>query len=80
MNEYKGILFDMAVTVCDRALEMCPICGVSLKAPATAPAANETIHRNFKDPAASEGSEEDKLNAFRQVRDEIKNWIEQTFK
>lgn len=80
MNEYRGILFDMAVTVCDRALEVCPICGVSLKAPATAPAAKETIHRNFRDPAAAEGSEEDQLNAFRQVRDEIKNWIEQTFK
>ena len=80
MNEYKGILFDLAVTVCDKAKEMCPICGVSLKAPATAPAAKETIHKNFKDPAAAEGSEEDQLNAFRQARDEIKNWIEQTFK
>jgi arsenate reductase len=79
MKEYRGTLFDLAVTVCDKAKEMCPICGVSLKAPATAPAAKETIHRNFKDPAAAEGSEEDQLNAFRQVRDEIKNWIEQTF-
>ena len=80
MNEYRGILFDLAVTVCDKAKEMCPICGVSLKAPAAAPAAKETIHRNFKDPAGAEGSEEDQLNAFRQARDEIKNWIEQTFK
>jgi arsenate reductase len=80
MKEYRGTLFDLAVTVCDKAKEMCPICGVSLKAPAMAPAAKETIHRNFKDPAAAEGSEEDQLNAFRQVRDEIKNWIEQTFR
>jgi arsenate reductase len=80
MNKYKGTLFDLAVTVCDKAKEMCPICGVSLKAPATAPSAKETIHRNFKDPAAAEGSEEDQLNAFRQSRDEIKDWIEQTFK
>jgi len=80
MNEYRGFLFDLAVTVCDKAREMCPICGVSLKAPATGPAAKETIHRNFRDPAAAEGSEEDQLDAFRQVRDEIKNWIEQTFK
>ena len=80
MNEYRGILFDLVVTVCDRALEMCPICGVSLKAPAHAPAAKETIHKNFKDPASAEGSEEDQLNAFRQARNEIKNWIEQTFK
>ena len=80
MNEYRGTLFDLAVTVCDKAKEMCPICGVSLKAPATSPTAKETIHRNFKDPAAAEGSEEDQLNVFRQVRDEIKNWVEQTFR
>jgi arsenate reductase (thioredoxin) len=79
MNEYRGILFDLAVNVCDKAKEMCPICGVSLKAPATAPAAKETIHKNFKDPATAEGSEEYQLNAFRQARDEIKNWIMQTF-
>lgn len=80
MNQYRGTLFDLAVTVCDKAKEMCPICGVSVKAPATAPAAKETIHKNFKDPAAAEGSEEDQINAFRQARDEIKDWIEQTFK
>jgi arsenate reductase (thioredoxin) len=80
MNEYKGVLFDLTVTVCDKAKEMCPICGVSLRAPAHAPAARETIHKNFKDPATAKGSEKDQLNAFRQARDEIKNWIEQTFK
>jgi arsenate reductase len=80
MNEYKGILFDLAVTVCDKAKEICPICGVSLKAPATAPAAKETIHRMFKDPAAAGGSEEDQINVFRQARDEMKDWIAQTFK
>lgn len=80
MNQYRGTLFDLAVTVCDKAKEMCPICGVSVKAPATAPAAKETIHKNFKDPAAAEGSEEDQINAFRQARDEIKDWIERTFK
>jgi arsenate reductase len=33
----------------------------------------------FKDPAVAEGSEEDQINAFRQARDEIKDWIAQTF-
>jgi arsenate reductase len=80
MNEFRVILFDLAVTVCDKAKEMCPICGVSLKASVNAPAARETIHMNFKDPAVAEGSEEDQLSAFRQSRDEIRNWIEQTFK
>jgi arsenate reductase len=80
VNEYRGILFDLAVTVCDKAKEMCPICGVSLRAFSTAPAAKETIHRTFKDPADARGTEEDQLNAFRQARDELKDWIAQTFK
>jgi arsenate reductase len=79
MNEYQGILFDVAVTLCDEAKESCPICGVSLEALISAPAAKRTIHKTFKDPATMEGSEEDQLAAFRQVRDEIRNWIDQTF-
>ena len=79
MDEYRGTLFDIAVTVCDKAKEMCPICGVGIKAPANAPVAKETIHRNFRDPASAGGSDEDQLNAFRLARDSIKNWIEETF-
>ena len=72
IDKYRGILFDIVVTVCDKAKEMCPICGVSLQVPTKTPAAKETIHRTFRDPAIAEGSEEEQLNAFRQVRDEIK--------
>ncbi len=78
MSEYRGILFDLVVTVCDKAKEACSICGISLKAPAIAPAAKKAIHKTFKDPAAATGSEEEQFNAFRQVRDEIKEWIIQT--
>jgi arsenate reductase len=79
MDEFRGILFDIAVTVCDKAKEMCPICGVSLDAPANTPAAKETIHKTFRDPALAEGSEEEQLIVFRLVRDEIKEWIARTF-
>lgn len=80
LDGYRGILFDLAVTVCDKAKEACPICGISLKAPETAPATRKAIHKTFKDPAAvAEGSEEGQLNVFRQVRDEIRNWIVETF-
>jgi len=79
MDELKGVLFDLAVTVCDEAKEACPICQVSIQPQATTPAARKTIHRTFKDPATARGSEEDQLNAFRQVRDEIKDWINQAF-
>ena len=79
MDEFRGILFDIAVTVCDKAKEMCPICGASLEAPAKAPAARETIHKTFRDPAEAEGSEEEQLGVFRLVRDEIREWIARTF-
>lgn len=75
MDEYRGVLFDLAVTVCDKVKEACPICGISLKAPATAPAAKKVIHKAFNDPAIAEGPEEEQLNVFRQVRDEIRSWI-----
>lgn len=79
MDEYRGILFDLAVTVCDKAKEACPICGISLKAPATEPAAKKAIHKTFIDPATAEGSEEEQLKVFRQMRDEIKSWITEAF-
>jgi arsenate reductase len=79
MNEYRGILFDVVVTVCDKAKEACPVCGVSLEAPVSAPAAKMTIHKTFKDPADANDSEKDQLDLFRQVRDEIRNWIIQAF-
>ncbi len=79
MDKFQGILFDLAVTVCDKAKEACPICGISLKAPETAPAAKKVIHKTFKDPADAIGSEEEQLNAFRKIRDEIKDWIARTF-
>lgn len=79
MNEYQGTLFDLAVTVCDKTKEMCPVCGVSLRAPTAALASKKAIHKTFKDPATAKGSEEDQLVVFRQVRDEIKDWIIQTF-
>ncbi len=79
MIELRGMLFDLAVTLCDRAKEMCPLCRVSLQAPTATPAAKEVRHKTFKDPAIAKGSEEEQLNAFRQVRDEIKGWIIQTF-
>jgi arsenate reductase (thioredoxin) len=80
-EEFQGILFDMAVTVCDnvRTQTLCPLCGTTLQPIPESPAARSIIHRSFKDPAASGGSEEEKLAIFRQVRDEIKEWITHIF-
>jgi arsenate reductase (thioredoxin) len=55
------------VTVCDGAKEACPFF----------PGAKEQIHKSFDDPEAYEG--ETRLQAFRRVRDEIREWIKETF-
>ena len=78
-KEFQDIIFDLAVTVCDRAKQACPICSTQLELPSQSPRAREVIHKSFADPAAAAGSEEEQLEAFRQVRDEIKEWIIQTF-
>jgi len=77
--EYEGTIFDLAVTVCDRAKQACPICSTRLELPSSSPKAREVIHRSFEDPAAAVGSEEEQLKVFRRVRNEIKDWVAQKF-
>jgi arsenate reductase len=81
VKEVQDILFDIAVTVCDNAKvkTACPICGTTLQAASDKPAAKAVIHKSFTDPAASAGSEEEKLAIFRQVRDELETWITHIF-
>lgn len=62
VNEYKDIVFDFIITVCDSARERCPYF------PSTA----LRIHHSFPDPASAAGSEDEILHVFRSVRDEIK--------
>ena len=68
IGEFKAKNFDHVVTVCDKARESCPFF----------PGKNIT-HRSFKDPASVKGSEKDKLEAFRNVRDEIYSWLKEEF-
>ena len=78
-SEFGDTIFDLAVTVCDRARQACPICSTRLELPSSLPKAREVIHRSFEDPAAAMGTEEEQLLAFRRVRDEIADWISQKF-
>jgi arsenate reductase len=61
--------WDVVITVCDNAAENCPIF----------PGKVERIHWSFPDPAGVEGTEEEKLQAFREVRDAIearfREWV-----
>lgn len=57
--------FDVVVTVCDNAREACPYL----------PARRTNIHRRFVDPSEGAGSDEEVLNRFIAVRDEIRSWL-----
>ena len=61
--------FDTVVTVCDGARETCPIY----------PGGAEVLHHSFEDPSSFDGTPEEVADKFRQVRDEIKEWIEVAF-
>lgn len=61
LNEFLQQPFDEVITVCDQAAEVCPIF----------PGKAHRIHWSFPDPAAVMGSEAERLQAFRQVRDSI---------
>jgi arsenate reductase (thioredoxin) len=78
-QEFQDFIFDEAVTVCDNAKAVCPIVITNLERPTKLTKAREVIHNSFEDPAAAVGSEEEKLAVFRRVRDEIKDWISDTF-
>jgi arsenate reductase len=62
VDEFAGQGFDYVITVCDNAKESCPVFPVKTK----------RIHWSIEDPAAAQGSEQERLAAFRRVRDELR--------
>jgi arsenate reductase len=65
VDEFSGQDFDYVLTVCDNAKESCPIY----------PGHANRLHHSFADPAAIQGSEDERLRAFRRVRDEIRSYL-----
>jgi len=65
VDEFSGQSFDYVLTVCDNAKESCPIF----------PGKTARIHQSFEDPAAMQGSEEERLALFRRVRDEMRRYL-----
>lgn len=71
VREYMGKLhFGYLITVCANAEERCPT---------TFPGVGQRMHWAFDDPAAIEGSDEERLAKFREVRDQIdrriRDWL-----
>ena len=69
IEEFKETKIDYVVTVCSHAHETCPFF----------PAESKVIHVGFDDPpkmAEEVELEEEKLNCYRKVRDQIKEFVE----
>ena len=66
LSEFLNEKIETVITVCDNAAQACPIF----------PGQVNRHHWAFYDPARAEGSAEEKLQAFRQVRDELRRVFE----
>jgi arsenate reductase len=66
-DEFANQPFDLVLTVCDNARETCPVY----------PGAKRLVHHSFEDPAHLQGTEEERVAAFRRVRDQIRVYFEQ---
>jgi len=62
VDHFRGLEFDIVITVCDDAAENCPVWLGKGK----------RVHIGFPDPAKAEGSEDQKMAVFRRVRDDIR--------
>ncbi len=61
VDQFRDRDLDRVITVCDEANEQCPIWL----------GRGKRLHHSFPDPSRAQGSEEQRLAVFRQVRDEI---------
>lgn len=69
IKEYLGRWkVDFLIIVCDKASQTCPRIW---------PGVGERLEWSFDDPSAAQGSEEQRLEVFRRVRDEIRETVEQ---
>jgi arsenate reductase len=69
IDEFAGRKFDLVVTLCSQDQEACPFF----------PGAAEYEHREFDDPAACAGTEEEILSCVRRIRDEVREWVGMRF-
>lgn len=66
VDEFADSSFDLVVTVCDNARDSCP----------TFSNATDVLHWPFEDPADATGSEAERLEVFRQIREQIRSRIQ----
>ena len=69
IDKYMSMKFDYVITVCDNAKEACPYF----------PASGAQWHWSFEDPSAAIGTETERLQKFREVRDQIEQRLRAAF-
>jgi len=69
INEFLDRKFDYVITVCDSAKETCPYF----------PKAEVLLHKSFEDPSKFTGSDEEITEKFRDIRDQIFEYIKKQF-
>ena len=67
MDQFVKDKFDYVITLCDHAAQFCPTFG----------GAGKRLHWPFEDPVGTTGTTEERLVAFRRIRDGIKKKIEE---
>lgn len=67
LDLFLGEHLDYVITVCDRARDACPVF----------PGAAEHLHWSIPDPALAQGTQEERMRVFRQVREELRDRIEE---
>jgi len=65
VSKFRKKRFDVVIIVCDSAAEECPAWLGS----------GDVVHISFLDPAETTGTEEEKMQVFRAVRDDIHRHI-----
>jgi arsenate reductase len=63
IDVFRGQAFEWFITVCDEAQQNCPVL----------PGVRDVAHWSIEDPSATQGSPEERLQAFRTARDRIRD-------
>ncbi|MEN6292587.1 MAG: arsenate reductase ArsC [Methanobacterium sp.] len=69
LKEFKGQEFDYIITVCGNPYNACPFFAGGKK----------YFKHPFEDPSSFDGTEGEKLELFKKIRDELKDWLEDLY-
>lgn len=86
IEEFRNRPIDLVVSVCKSSAKVvCAFCSSPLVGgrpeiiTETLPDSKSYLDHPFEDPSEVEGTDEEKIAAFRHTRDEIKKWIKEYF-